>query len=112
MDIEKVKEGETLVIEKNNGKRFVPTIFFSDGSMLVEPSNADLAGKLGLKTTASKHHYNLLIAGGDEYSGIAMLLSTGSRYKRLGVPERPTTSAPEFISAQHAMVRSIKVCVL
>lgn len=175
VDIEKDKEGEALVIEKNNGKRIVPTIFFSDGSMLVEPSNADLADKLGLKTTASKHHYNLLIAGagpagltaalyaaregmdvlvieraavggqaagtekldnmpgfpesvtgselasrlrkqaekygveilqaqdiasihshdnyhcivtsnGDEYSGIAMLLSTGSRYKRLGVP--------------------------
>lgn len=63
MDVEQDPAAEEFVIEKNNGKRIIPTIVFPDGSFLVEPSNAELAAKLDLKTTAEKHHYNLIIAG-------------------------------------------------
>ena len=48
----------------NDGKRIIPTIVFADGSTLVEPSNAELAAKLGLKTTASRHHYPVIVIGG------------------------------------------------
>ena len=34
------------------------------GSVLVEPSNAQLAAQLGLKTTASHHYYDLIVVGG------------------------------------------------
>jgi thioredoxin reductase (NADPH) len=64
VDIEQDKAAELLVIEKNKGKRIIPTITFADGSFLVEPSNAELAAKLGLKTEASRRHYELIIAGG------------------------------------------------
>jgi thioredoxin reductase (NADPH) len=64
VDIEQDKDAEQLVIEKNNGKRIIPTIVFADGSFLVEPSNAELAAKLGLKTLASRSHYDLIIMGG------------------------------------------------
>lgn len=64
VDIEEDKEGEQFVIEKNNGKRIIPTITFADGSFLVEPGNAELAGKLGLKTRASRTHYDLIVLGG------------------------------------------------
>ncbi len=64
IDIEEDKEGEQCVIQKNDGKRIIPTIEFEDGSILVEPSNAELAAKLGLKTTAKKSHYDLIIIGG------------------------------------------------
>lgn len=64
VDIEEDKEGEEFVIKKNNGKRIIPTITFPDGSFLVEPSNAELAAKLGLKTTASRSHYDLIVLGG------------------------------------------------
>ncbi|GAB4497274.1 MAG: mycoredoxin [Anaerolineales bacterium] len=37
-----------LVRELNHGKRIIPTILFADGSMLVEPSNTQLAEKLGV----------------------------------------------------------------
>ena len=30
----------------NNGKQIVPTIVFDDGTVLVEPTNAELAEKL------------------------------------------------------------------
>ena len=64
IDIEADKEAEKLVIEKNDGKRIIPTIVFSDNSFLVEPSNAELAAKLGLKTEASHNHYDLIVIGG------------------------------------------------
>ena len=64
VDIEQDKAGEAYVLLKNNGKRIIPTIEFADGSILVEPSNADLAAKQGLKTTASRHHYDLVVIGG------------------------------------------------
>ncbi|WKZ35196.1 MAG: FAD-dependent oxidoreductase [Anaerolineales bacterium] len=64
VDIEQDKEGEAYVLQKNNGKRIIPTIEFGDDSILVEPSNAELAAKLGLKTTASRSHYDLIVVGG------------------------------------------------
>jgi len=64
VDIEQNKEAEQFVIEKNDGKRIIPTITFADGSFLVEPSNAELASKLGLKTTAARSHYDLIVLGG------------------------------------------------
>jgi thioredoxin reductase (NADPH) len=64
VDIEQDKDGEMYVLEKNQGKRIIPTIVLEDGSFLVEPSNAELAKKLGLKTEASKTYYDLIIIGG------------------------------------------------
>jgi thioredoxin reductase (NADPH) len=64
VDIEQDKDGEIYVLEKNQGKRIIPTIVFEDGSFLVEPTNAELAQKLGLKTEAKKTYYDLIIIGG------------------------------------------------
>lgn len=64
VDIEQDKMGEQFVIQANNGKRIIPTIVFEDGSLLVEPSNAELAAKLGLKMTANRSHYDLVVVGG------------------------------------------------
>lgn len=64
VDIEEDEAGEAFVIEANEGKRRIPTLVFGDGSVLTNPSNAELAGKLGLKTTAERHHYDLIVIGG------------------------------------------------
>ena len=64
VDIEQDKEGEMYVLKKNDGKRIIPTIVFEDDTFLVEPSNAELAKKLGLKTEAKKVYYDLIIIGG------------------------------------------------
>ena len=45
-DIEKDKEACAFVERVNKGKRSVPTIVLSDGSILVEPTNAELGKKL------------------------------------------------------------------
>ncbi len=64
VDIEQDAAAEQYVIAVNNGRRLIPTIVFADGSTLTEPSNAALAAKMGLKTTASRHHYDLIVVGG------------------------------------------------
>jgi len=64
IDIEQDKEAEAYVLKRNEGKRIIPTVVFEDDSFLVEPSNAELAKKLGLKTEAKKVYYDLIIIGG------------------------------------------------
>jgi len=64
VDIEQDLAAEAYVLERNNGKRIIPMIVFEDESFLVEPTNAELAKKLGLKTEAQKTYYDLIIIGG------------------------------------------------
>jgi len=64
VDIEQDLAGEAYVLEKNNGKRIIPLLVFEDDSFLVEPTNAELAKKLGLTTEAKKTYYDLIIIGG------------------------------------------------
>lgn len=49
VNIDRDSEAEQFVIKANNGMRSVPTILFADETILVEPSNAQLASKLGIK---------------------------------------------------------------
>ena len=46
INIDLDKKGEQFVVAANRGMRSVPTIVFPDGSILVEPSNTQLAKKL------------------------------------------------------------------
>jgi glutaredoxin-like protein len=46
IDISNDAEARGYVEKVNRGTRSVPTIIFPDGSMLVEPSNAELEKKL------------------------------------------------------------------
>jgi len=48
IDIDRNPKAATLVKQLNNGMRVVPTIVFPDGTILSEPSNPQLAEKLGI----------------------------------------------------------------
>ncbi|MCK4896189.1 MAG: hypothetical protein KAS47_05230 [Candidatus Heimdallarchaeota archaeon] len=50
IDITDNEEAALFVEGINDGKRKVPTIEFSDGTYLVEPTDAELAAKLGLNS--------------------------------------------------------------
>jgi thioredoxin reductase (NADPH) len=63
VDVEQDAEGLALVERTNKGKRIIPLIVFDDGSTLIEPSNAELAAKLGLQTRARLDYYDLIIVG-------------------------------------------------
>jgi thioredoxin reductase (NADPH) len=63
VDVEQNPDGLALVERANNGKRIIPTIVFEDGGILVEPSNAELAARLGLQTRARLSYYDLIVIG-------------------------------------------------
>ena len=62
-DIDEDEEARAYVQQVNNGKQIIPTIVFPDGSVLVEPSNAELADKLGIRRQAERSYYDLIIVG-------------------------------------------------
>src|SRR6266487_305835 len=64
INIEEDNEGQDFVQKLQNGGLTIPTIVFEDGSILIEPSNAELAAKLGLETRAKCEFYDLIIVGG------------------------------------------------
>ncbi len=63
-DIEGDPDGVRVVQERNDGKNIIPTIVFPDGTHLSEPSNEELAEKLGLQRQAMQHVYDLIVVGG------------------------------------------------
>lgn len=63
VDVDSDADGRAYVESVNDGKDIIPTIVFEDGSILVEPSNAELAAKLGLQTTAKNAFYDLIVVG-------------------------------------------------
>ena len=64
IDIDGDVAAADIVREKNDGKQIIPTIVFPDGSFLVEPSNSEIAQKLGLTLKAKRSFYDLIVIGG------------------------------------------------
>ncbi len=64
INIEEDMEGQAFVQKAQNGGLSIPTLAFEDGSILIEPSNAELAARLGLETRAKCEFYDLIIVGG------------------------------------------------
>eukprot|EP01037_Dinobryon_pediforme_P005890 gene5890-5959_t len=64
VDMESDPSAQAEVERINDGKRIIPTIIFPDGSILTEPSNDELAEKLGIVREAAMNSYDVVIAGG------------------------------------------------
>lgn len=63
VDIDQDEEGRRYVQQANNGKQIIPTILFEDQTILVEPSNAEMAAKLGISPKAKREFYDLIVVG-------------------------------------------------
>ncbi|MBI3648091.1 MAG: FAD-dependent oxidoreductase [Actinobacteria bacterium] len=63
-DVEQEPQYLEIVHERNDGKNVIPTIVFPDGTHLSEPSNEEIANKVGLERTAMMHVYDLILVGG------------------------------------------------
>ena len=63
VDVDADADGLAVVERVNDGKHIIPVLVFPDGSTLVEPSNAELAAKLGLQTAARNRFYDLIVIG-------------------------------------------------
>ncbi len=64
VDIDADEEARSYVQRVNDGKQIIPTIVFGDGSVLAEPTNAELAAKLGISPKAERETYDLIVVGG------------------------------------------------
>jgi thioredoxin reductase (NADPH) len=63
VDIDTDPAGMLVVERENNGKHIIPVILFDDDSSLIEPSNAKLAEKLGLRTKDTHSFHDLTVIG-------------------------------------------------
>jgi thioredoxin reductase (NADPH) len=64
VDVEQDAQTRKMVESVNNGELRVPTLFFPDGTFLVEPNQQELAVKVGLRTHADQPFYDVVIIGG------------------------------------------------
>ncbi len=63
VNIEQDTTAAAEVERLNHGNHSVPTIVFPDGGVLVEPSADQLSEKLGLRSSAQRSFYDLIIVG-------------------------------------------------
>ena len=63
VDVDDDEAGRLEMRRRNGGRDSIPTLVFDDGSVLVEPSNAELGGKLGLQARARQDFYELIVIG-------------------------------------------------
>jgi len=64
VDIDEDAKGLRFVEELQKGGRTIPTIVFPEGDHLLEPTDSELARRLGLKLEADRAAYDLAILGG------------------------------------------------
>ncbi len=64
LDVESDTNARVAAENAGGGTVRLPTVFFPDGSELIEPSIEQLAEKLGLSTRATMPFYDLIIVGG------------------------------------------------
>jgi thioredoxin reductase (NADPH) len=65
----------------------IPVVFFADGAHLVQPTHAQIAEKIGLRTRAEKEFYDLVIVGGGP-AGLAAAVYGASEGLRTVMIER------------------------
>lgn len=64
LDIELSEEAQNLVKYAECDHLQLPLVLFADGSSLLQPTNVQIAEKIGLQTQAGKPFYDLIIVGG------------------------------------------------
>jgi thioredoxin reductase (NADPH) len=87
VDLERYPDATAIVQDMNGGKQIIPTIVFPDGSFLAEPSNEELADKLGLSREAMESSYDVVIVGGGP-TGLTTSIYTARENLRTLIIER------------------------
>jgi thioredoxin reductase (NADPH) len=64
LDIELSPEAQQLAAFANCDRLSLPLVILSDGDSLIQPSIAQVADRIGLRTQAQKPFYDLIIVGG------------------------------------------------
>jgi thioredoxin reductase (NADPH) len=83
-------EGERLLDAAGADGRALPVVITPDGEPLVEPTDAELASRVGLATTPSKDFYDLIVIGGGP-AGLGAAVYGASEGLRTVLVERTAT---------------------
>jgi thioredoxin reductase (NADPH) len=86
-DLETDEESQKLVQSLNLQASQLPAVLFPDGSYLTQPTNAQIAGKVGRRLQASMPFYDLVIVGGGP-AGLAAAVYGASEGLRTLMIER------------------------
>lgn len=86
LDVERDEEARRL-LGSNADKHSLPLVLFPDGTQLTQPTNAEIAQKIGLKIRPEADFYDLVIVGGGP-SGLAAAVYGASEGLRLVMVER------------------------
>ncbi|KYC38460.1 fused response regulator/thioredoxin-disulfide reductase [Scytonema hofmannii PCC 7110] len=87
LDIELSEEAQKLVEYAECDQLQLPLVLFADGSNLIQPTNLQVAEKMGLRTQAEKPFYDLIIIGGGP-AGLAAAVYGASEGLRTVMIER------------------------
>jgi thioredoxin reductase (NADPH) len=83
-------EGERLLAAAGVDGQLLPVVITADGEVLVEPTDAELAARVGLETTPSELFYDLVVIGGGP-AGLGAALYGASEGLRTILIERTAT---------------------
>ena len=83
-------EGQRLLDAAGADGRALPVVITQDGDPLIEPTDAELAGRVGLATTPSKDFYDLIVIGGGP-AGLGAAVYGASEGLRTVLVERTAT---------------------
>ncbi|HEY6042902.1 MAG TPA: FAD-dependent oxidoreductase [Anaerolineae bacterium] len=87
LDIERDPKAKEMVLAANKGELRVPTVFFPDGTIQVEPTEQQLAEKAGMSTHANQKLYDVVIIGGGP-AGLSAAVYAASDGLRVLLVER------------------------
>ena len=83
-------EGQRLLDAARADRLALPVVITPDGDPLIEPSDAELAARVGLATTPSKDFYDLIVIGGGP-AGLGAAVYGASEGLRTVLVERTAT---------------------
>lgn len=90
LDPDKSDEAVELLKRYNLDGRKLPVVMLPDGAMLIQPSQTELASKIGLRTQAQKEFYDLIIVGAGPAGLAAAVYGASEGLKTLVIePEAP-----------------------
>jgi thioredoxin reductase (NADPH) len=99
LDIERDSQARELIETTADGQPRLPTVFFPDGSVLVDPDLRTLAEKVGLDTHAQQPFYDLIIIGAGP-AGLAGAVYAASEGLRTVVIEKDAAGGQAGTSAR------------
>jgi len=108
VDIGEDEEDRKGVQDLDDGKQIIPTIIFEDGSILVEPSNAELVAKWGIRPKSKREYYDSVIVGSGSAGLTTALYAARQGIETLVIEKGGIQARPAPLSASTTTPDSLK----